>query len=133
MTPVASVARRTTVARWLSLLVVLLAFTSCTPASPSVETYRERTKPAVTDTLSHIATAQQVLELAQRDKVMGPYALSTVRSSESTLSKVTGSYAELHPPTELDPVFTQATSLLGDASDLLTETRIALKRDDREG
>lgn len=121
-------------ARWVvpaACAVLLTLVAACTPASPSPSTYRERTKLAVTDTISHVETARIVLEASRTQRITGPYALSTVRASEETLSKVTGSYAELYPPRELDRLFVRTSSLLGDASDLLTESRIALKRDER--
>lgn len=103
--------------------------TGCTPASPDPDTYRERTKLAVTDTISHVGTARKVLASARDGKIMDNYALATVRSSEDTLTKVAGSYSEVYPPPQLDPVFDRASGLLGDAEDLLTDSRIALHRD----
>lgn len=122
-----SPARTTRRARLVLLLVLVLS--ACTPATPDTDTYRERTKLAVTDTISHVVTARKVLASARDDKIMDNYALSTVRASEDTLSKVAGSYSELYPPPKLDPVFDRASGLLGDAEDLLTGSRIALHRD----
>ncbi|HET6627792.1 MAG TPA: hypothetical protein VFG63_15480 [Nocardioidaceae bacterium] len=116
---------------WAAAVLIVLVASGCTTATPAPDAYRARTKLAVTDAISHVATAQKVLEATRKNKILGPYALVTVRASDETLGTVVGAYLELYPPQQLDPRFTKASTLLGDASDLVTQTRIALYRDDR--
>lgn len=122
--------RRSTLAVVLLLALTLLA-AGCTTASPSPSAYQERTKLAVTDAISHVATAQKVLEATRDGKVLDTYALATVRASDDTLNTAVGAYLELYPPDPADRLFTRASTLLGKATDLVTESRIALYRDDR--
>jgi hypothetical protein len=122
-------ARRVRAAPAVVLLVLIGG--GCTVASPSPAAYRERTALVITDAISHVATAQKVLEASQDDKILGAYALATVRSSDDTLNTAVGAYEELYPPRSMDPTFNRASSLLGDATDLVTAARIALYRHDR--
>jgi hypothetical protein len=115
----------------ITALAVLLLATGCTVASPDSQAYRDRTSLVLTDAISHVATAQKVLAASQDDKILGSYALATVRSSDDTLNTAVGAYFELYPPREMDPRFKRVSSLLGDATDLVTESRIALYRHDR--
>jgi hypothetical protein len=115
----------------LAAAAVLAATVSgCTTASPHPSAYRERTKLAIGDAVSHVVTAEKVLQAADDDKILQPYAITTARASDATLSTVVGAYAELYPPKGLDTLHTKATTLLGDASDLVAEARIAVYRGD---
>jgi hypothetical protein len=113
------------------LLTAVLA--GCTVAAPDPAAYRERTTLALGDTLSHVATARLVLEGVRDGTMPGPYALATVRDSDDTLTTAVGAYLELYPPPEIDPRFRQVATLLGDAGDLVTASRIAVYRHDRAG
>lgn len=115
----------------LSGVLVMALAAGCTVASPHPDAYRERTKLAVTDAVGHVATAQKVLEAARADMILRSYAVATVRSSDDTLNTAVGAYLELYPPEGMDPRFTKAGTLLGEATDLVTESRVALYRNDR--
>jgi hypothetical protein len=112
-----------------ALAVVLLA-AGCTVAEPDPDAYRARTTLVLTDAISHVSTAQTVLEASRDDRILGSYALTTVRSSDDTLNTAVGAYFELYPPPEMDSQFQQVSTLLGDATDLVTQSRIALYRQD---
>lgn len=117
---------------WTTGLAVVLLTAGCTVAQPDPASYRERTKVVVTDAIAHVGTARTVLEAARDGKILGPYSLTTVRASDDTLNTAVGAYLELYPPEELDPLFTRTNTLLGDAGDLVTESRIALYRHDED-
>lgn len=85
---------------------------------------------AIEDAISQVGTAEKVLTAAEDGKVLATYALTTVRASDATLGTVVAAYAELYPPESLDALYTRANALLGDASDLVAATRIALYRRD---
>ena len=111
-----------------TIAVMLLSVSGCTVASPDPADYRERTELAVGDAISHLATTEKVLRAAEEDKVLGTYALTTVRASDAMLETAVGAYAELYPPEQLDALAGRVDRLLGDASDLVGDSRIALHR-----
>ena len=120
--------------RWRSALATaaVLAAAGCTTATPNPDGgYQQRTQLAVDDATSHVRTTEKVLQASMDGKFLGTYALTTVRASDDTLGRAVGAYTELYPPEPLDPLFTRANRLLGEAADLVGESRIALYRGDR--
>src|SRR4051794_2516832 len=114
---------------WLgSMLVVLLSVAACVPASPDQDTYLAKTSVTVGGALSEVATVRTILEALHENKMFGTTAIAQIRASQDSLDTNAGAFAEVNPPPELDHLYAVTSSLLSDASDLVTEARIAVDR-----
>lgn len=110
-----------------TLLVVLLV-TGCVPASPDVDTYRDKAAVTLGAAVSDVTTVRLLLEMSYDGRMLRPTALTQLRYSEGALGTAIDAYTELNPPPQLDGLFKRSSTLLGDASDLVAEARIAIER-----
>lgn len=115
--------------RALWVLVALVTLAGCVPASPDQDTYRAKTSVTVGGALSDVATVRTILEALHENKMFRATAIAQIRASEDSLDTNAGAYAEVNPPPALDRVYSRTSTLLSDATNLVTQARIAIDRD----
>lgn len=109
-----------------ALLLVVLA--GCVPASPDVDTYDDKAMRTLGAAVSETKTVRTLLQTSYDGRMLRPTALAQLRYSESALGTATKAFTELNPPPARDGLYTRASTLLGDAEDLVAEARITVER-----
>lgn len=113
--------------------VLLLLASACgtVPGQPSPADWRSTARQSLQTAASEVATVQMVLEEAQDEQLLGRYGAVSVTNAESALGSAQDSILTLQPPATLQQQFDAVATVLGDAGDLVTQSRIAIVRDDR--
>lgn len=111
------------------LTSLLVSLAGCVPASPDVDTYRDKAAQTLGSALSDVRTVSRLMDSLYDGRMLRPTAVAQLRHSEGALETATGAFTELNPPPSQDPLSQRTGALLGDASDLLAEARTALERE----
>ncbi|CAI9404671.1 hypothetical protein [Nocardioides sp. T2.26MG-1] len=120
-----------TLAAWSTALVVLLA-SACAPQAPDHSSWTDQARQALEDTASEVATVGLLLRLEQEGKVPGKYQQVVAQDSESAVGAIMAKLGGEQPVPGDDATYQRVTSLMSDASDLLSEVRIAVVRRDTD-
>jgi hypothetical protein len=123
---------RRAVAVGVTLVAVLVGglASGCAPQSPDHSSWTDQARLALEDGASSVATAELLLRLAQDDKVFGKTQQVVAQDSESAIGKTLQQFGGEQPEPEDDDEYAKVTGLLSDASDLLSQVRIAVVRRD---
>jgi hypothetical protein len=121
---------RPTRGRVLGLAFLLFSASGCVPASPGPQTFEDKAALTVGAAVSEVATAELSLHELNRGRTFAPTVLTALRYSEDSLGTATTAFTELNPPITDDRLYDRVSSVLGDAADLLAQTRIAVNRGD---
>ena len=108
---------------------VLLA-SGCAPQSPDHTSWDDQARLALQDTRSEVSTVKLLLELEQEGKVPGKYQQVVAQDSESAVGQTMSRFGGEQPPEGEDDTYEKVTSVMSDASDLLSQVRIAIVRRD---
>lgn len=122
-----SVAR--SLAIWGTTLLVLLA-AACAPQAPDHSSWTDQARQGLEDTASEVATMALLLRLEQQGKVPGKYQQVVAQDSESAVGAVLAKFGGEQPEPRDDAAYVRVTGLMSDASDLVSEVRIAVVRRD---
>lgn len=104
----------------------LLVLAGCTPSEPSAADWRSSARQALEDTVSEVQSVALVLELESDDRLPGRSAQVAAVESEESLATAEQTLSTLQPPAGTEQQDGEVTDLLGRASDLVREARIAL-------
>jgi len=107
-----------------------LLLAGCVPASPDVDTYDDKAALTLGAGVSQVRTVQRIVQTMYDGRMLHPTAVAQLRYSEDSLETATGAFTELNPPPARDRLDTRVSTLMGDASDLLADARIAIERSD---
>ena len=122
-------ARRYAVAALVSSLGAGL-LTGCAPQAPDHSSWTDQAHVALQDVSSEVATVTLLLRLEQQRKVPGKYQQVVAQDSESAVGATMAKFGGEQPEPRDDDVYKRVTSLMSDASDLLSQVRIAIVRRD---
>jgi hypothetical protein len=114
-----------------TVLAVLLAG-GCAPQSPDHTSWTDQARQALEDTASEVATVALLLRLEHENKVPGKYQQVVAQDSESAVGATMAKFGGEQPEPRDDATYKRVTSLMSDASDLLSEVRIAVVRRDSD-
>ena len=117
------------VVRLRALLVIgsaLLALTGCVPGEPSAADWRSTARQSLEDSVSEVESVALVLDLESGDRLPGRSARVAAVESEESLAKAEEALSTLQPPTDLRREDGEVSDLLGRATDLVREARIAI-------
>lgn len=114
----------------LSLGVAYVVSPGGAPQSPNHESWLDQAHTSLDEVSSDIATAQLLLRLAEQDKVLATYQRVVALESEGSAGKVAGHLSAEQPEPADQATYTRVTTVLSDAADLLSSTRILLVRGD---
>jgi hypothetical protein len=73
-----------------------------------------------------------VLRLQRQDKIPQNYQQVVVLDSEETAGATTESFTSVQPPAQDDEMYHRVTTTLSDASDVISDVRIAVVREDTD-
>lgn len=114
----------------IAISVVLLLATACAPQAPDHSSWIDQAHKALEDAGSEVATVALVLRLAERDDVPHKYQQVVAQESERNAGMTMDALGGEQPPAHDDATYTRVTGLLSDASDLVSQARIAIVRED---
>ena len=110
----------------LAACACLLALAGCAvPAEPSPADWRSAARQALEDSASEVESVALVLELGSDDRLPDASVRVAAVESEESLAKAVDSLSTQQPPAGLDRQDTSVSDLLGRATDLVREARIA--------
>jgi len=111
---------------------LVLLTSACVPASPDPGTYRQKASTTLGAAVSELSTTAISLEQLADGRTFRPAVITQLRYSEDAIGTATKSLTELNPPVTADPLHRRASTLLGDAEDLLATSRIAVHRHEED-
>lgn len=104
----------------------LLALTGCVPSAPAAADWRSAAVQTLEDSVSEVESVALVLDLESGDRLPGRAARVAAVESEESLAKAEETLSTQQPPTDLRDQDTKVSDLLGRATDLVREARIAI-------
>ena len=111
--------------------VLGLAMTAgCAPQSPDRSSWTDQAHKSLEDVSSEVATVSLLLRLEDEDKVPGKYQQVVAQDSETAVGQTMSRFGGEQPPEGEDDTYEKVTSVMSDASDLLSQVRIAIVRRD---
>ncbi len=108
--------------------VLAAAVAGCAPRAPDDSSWVDQAHLALEDTSSQVATVSLLLRLATEDKVLGKYQQVVAQDSETAVGATLQHFGGEQPPPQDDATYAEVTGVLTDASDLLSQVRIAVVR-----
>lgn len=114
----------------LSGIASVLILTGCSPSQPAVSDWRSSARQTLQDTVSEVESVALVLDLQSEDRLPGRSARVAAVESEESLATTEESFSSQQPPPGTGRDDTELSDLLGRATDLVREARIALTADE---
>lgn len=127
---VAVVAAAVGLAVIMSLGVAYVVSPGGAPQSPNHESWLDQAHTSLDEVSSNIATAQLLLRLVEHDKLLHTYQQVVALDTENSAGKVASHLSGEQPEPADQAAYGRVTTVLSDASDLLSNVRIALVRGD---
>jgi hypothetical protein len=112
------------------LLALLVTVAGCRPSAPSTSGWQSSAEQAVTDMVSEVATSRLTVQQALRDRFAGRYPVVVLTYSEEAAGKAADTVSTLQPPRTAKPGYDELTGTLGDATDVISQARIAVADED---
>ena len=119
--------------RWragLAAAVGLLALGCTVPAEPSASDWSTAARQSLEDATSEVESVALVLELRSADRLPEVSARVAAVESEESLATAVDSLTTQQPPPGLDGQDRAVSDLLGRATDLVREARVAITAED---
>jgi hypothetical protein len=110
--------------------LLLVVTSGCAPQSPDRSSWTDQAHKSLDDVSSEVATVSLLLRLEDEDKVPGKYQQVVAQDSEEAVGQTMAKFGGEQPPPGEDDTYGKVTSLMSDASDLLSQVRIAIVRRD---
>ena len=104
----------------------------CAPQSPDHSSWTGQASQSLKDVSSEVATVTLLLRLERERKVPGKYQQVVAQDSESAVGATMAKFGGEQPEPRDDATYHRVTSLMSDASDLLSQVRIAIVRRDSD-
>lgn len=106
---------------------------ACAPQAPDRSSWHDQAHLSIEDVASNVSTMTLLLRLVREDRMFGKYQQVVALNSETNAGRTADHLSAEQPVPEDDATYKRVTALLSDATDLLSEVRIALvRRDSRE-
>ncbi|MGY2702320.1 hypothetical protein [Nocardioides sp. HB32] len=104
----------------------------CAPQAPDHTSWSDQAHQSLQSVSSDVATVALLLRLEAQHKVPGKYQQVVAQDSESAVGATMDSFGGEQPEPRDDAEYKRVTSLMSDASDLLSQVRIAIVRRDED-
>jgi hypothetical protein len=108
--------------------LMAVVFTACAPQAPDHSSWRDQAHLSISDVASNVSTMSLLLRLVREGRVLGKYQQIVALNSETNAGRTADHISAEQPETRDDAAYKQVTTVLSDATDLLSEVRIALVR-----
>ncbi len=120
--------------RWpvVVVLALVVVVSGCRPSTPSQSGWQSSAEQAVTDMVSEVATSRLTVQQALRDRFVGRYPVVVLTYSEEAAGKAADTVSTLQPPPAAKPGYDELTGTLSDATDVISQARIAVADGDDE-
>jgi hypothetical protein len=118
------------VAVTLSLGVAYVVSPGGAPQSPNHQSWLDQAHTSLAEVSSDVATAQLLLRLTEQNKILATYQQIVALDSESSAGKVASHLSGEQPEPADQAAYSRVTTVLSDASGLLSNVRIVLVRGD---
>ena len=119
-------------ARTVLAIGLTLATLGCTvPAEPAPADWRSAAAQALEDSASEVETVALVLQMTSDDRLAATSARVAAVESEESLATAVDSIGTQQPPPGLDHQDADVSDLLGRATDLVREARVAITAGDQ--
>lgn len=113
--------------------LLLAGASGCVGPSRSTADYREKAANAAEAMTSAVSTARLVVQQRADGQAPGSYTALVLSESESDARSITTSFEAVQPPdAAADRIRVDLAPVLSSATDLLTDVRIAARRDDAD-
>lgn len=113
--------------------LVLIGLTGCTvPSAPDARDWRRSARQSVGDVASEVETARTTLRELDAGRFVGGYATVLLVDAEEAAGKATDTITTQQPPQVERARYDEVSSALGDATDLVTQARIAVTGGNQE-
>ncbi|WP_460599758.1 hypothetical protein [Flexivirga lutea] len=113
---------------------VMLALAGCATPSPTMSDYQTKTRTTARAVAGIVATTRTGAQAWHDGKMMKAYADTMVSHAEDDVGSIVSTYDSRQPPTEAAiQLKDKIDKPLQAASSSLTDLRIALRRNDRQG
>jgi hypothetical protein len=113
---------------WAGTLLAVVLVTGCAPQAPDHTSWTDQARQSLEDTASEVETVALLLRLERDGKVPGKYQQVVAQDSESAVGATMARFGGEQPEPRDDKAYARVTSLMSDASDLLSQARIAIVR-----
>lgn len=110
----------------MAATAVAALLTAC--GAPTPAAFLEQSDRALEDATSAVATTGVALDQLRLRRLPRPYGTVVLTEQEESLGSTQQSYAATQPPASEQAVYDSTTDLLEEASGLVTEARIAVRR-----
>ena len=115
----------------LAACASVIALSGCSvPSQPSPDDWRATARQTLEDSVSEVESVALVLRLDEDDRVFGVSARVAAVESEEALATAADSLSTQQPPASVERQDADVSDLLGRASDLVREARIAIAAGD---
>jgi hypothetical protein len=115
------------------LCLAVTGVTACAPQAPDHSSWRDQAHLSIEDVASNVSTMTLLLRLVREDRMYGKYQQIVALDSETNAGRTADHFSGEQPEPRDDATYSRVTTLLSDATDLLSQVRIALvRRDVRE-
>jgi hypothetical protein len=109
---------------------LLCVLTACAPQAPDHSSWRDQAHLSLQDVASNVATMSLVVQFAREERIFGKYQQVVALNSETNAGRTADHFSAEQPEPRDDATYKRVTSLMSDATDLLSDVRIALVRRD---
>lgn len=111
-------------------MLLATGLTACVPSQPSPADWRASARQALDDTTSEVESVALVLDLESRDRLPGRSARVAAVESEESLASAEQTFTSQQPPPGTGRQDAEVQDVLGRATDLLREARVAVTAGD---
>lgn len=116
--------------RLATVLALLALVSGCVVASPDADTYEDAAATALASAGSEVATVEKMVSLLEDGKITRPAVVAQLRYSEKGLAQAAQGFSDLNTPVGQDGLADDAGAVLDDAETALSDTRLAVHRDE---
>jgi hypothetical protein len=122
-----------TVHRIVLALIASVVLTGCVTPTTGPDSYRAKAHESVSAAISEVASARRVVDLLLHDRLLRPYADEVLSANEDALGSINDTFLAVQPPSDDPGVDATVPELLGQAEDVVRDSRIAARRSDTAG
>ena len=120
--------------RTKAALALALLLGACVGPARTSDAYAGKASTSLQDSRSAVETARLAVDAAEGDRATGPYLSVLLADAEEQAASVQTTFASIQPPNEeSDRLREEVDALLGEATSLLADLRIAARRGDTAG
>jgi N-acyl-D-aspartate/D-glutamate deacylase len=107
-----------------------LVLTACAPQAPDHSSWRDQAHQSLQDIGSNVATDALLVRLVREGRMFGKYQQIVALNSETNAGRTASHFSGEQPELRDSGMYVKVTAVMSNATDLLSDVRIALVRRD---